>query len=204
MVRRTPRRGWHRDGNWHRNGNWHRGGHWGWGARGDRVGLRLGGALVAAGLLLSGCGGSESPADKVPELAATLAEVDDAIVDGDYPDAESAVEELVGEARSAAQDGQLTQGEVDEIEATATALLDALRTVEEGEEETPTPTPTEEPTTPEPSETESESPTEEPTETPTETPEESPSETDDGGNDGGDDGNGIDLGNGNGNGAGGG
>ena len=106
-------------------------------------------AAVCAALVLSGCGDSQSPADDVPELAAALEDVDQALAAEDYEQAEDELTGLVEVAQQAEAEGTLSSAEADDIVGSAEALLSRLP-VEEAEppppvEEEPTVAPEPEP-----------------------------------------------------------
>ena len=103
-------------------------------------------AAACAALVLSGCGGSQTPADDVPELADALEQVDDALAAEDYEQAEDELTGLVEVAKQAADEGTLSDTEADDIVGAAEALLSRLP-AEEAEPPPPSePEPEPEPT----------------------------------------------------------
>ncbi len=141
-------------------------------------------AGAALGLtLLAGCGGSP-----IGDLAGTIGDIDDSIVDGDLAQARDQLDELLDEAAQAERDGALTASDVERIEAAADVLRERLEALEAEQEETPSTTPTDEPTAEETTE-----PTPEPTTatpSPEETDEDEPDEDEGGGNGNGNNGRG--------------
>ena len=87
-----------------------------------RGGWILTGIAVAA--LVTGCGGTDRPADAVPALSAQLDRVDAAISAGRPGAARSALDDLANETELARDDGTLDAEEAD-------AILEAIRTVVE-------------------------------------------------------------------------
>lgn len=99
-------------------------------------------ALVLGSLVLlstAACGEETAPADRVPELATLLDQVDEAVADGDDEAARRGVEELMAATEDARDQGDLDAAEADEILTAADRVLDGLP-----EEPTEEPTPAEE------------------------------------------------------------
>ena len=108
-------------------------------------------AAVCAALVLSGCGGSDSPADEVPALAETLDQVDESLAAEDYEGAEDALTSRVDVAEQAEAEGTLSAAESEDVVGAAEALLSQLPQ----DEAEPPPPPEPEPTVaPEPEEKE--------------------------------------------------
>ena len=103
-------------------------------------------AAAAVLLALSGCGDSQSPADDVPELAAALEDVDEALAAEDYEQAEEELTGLVDVSEQAEAEGTLSSTEADDIVGAAEALLSQLP----DEPESPTPPSSETEPEPEP------------------------------------------------------
>lgn len=103
-------------------------------------------ALVLGSLVLlstAACGEETAPADRVPELATLLDQVDEAVADGDDEAARRGVEELMAATEDARDQGDLDAAEADEILTAADRVLDGLPE-EPVEEPTGEPTPAEE------------------------------------------------------------
>lgn len=97
---------------------------------------RLAAALTAV-LLLSGCGGSSSPADEVPELAEALEQVDESLAAEDYAGAEDALTSLADVAEQAEAEGTLSSSDSEDVISAAEELLSQLP---QDEAEPPPPT----------------------------------------------------------------
>lgn len=85
--------------------------------------------VVAAALLLGGCGSEEpqpSAAEQVPALAERLESIDALVADHKPQRARAQLEALVDEVMTAREAGDLTALEADRIIAAATALIRAL------------------------------------------------------------------------------
>lgn len=106
-------------------------------------------SLVVATVMLVGCGDDAPPADRVPSLASDLERVDAAIVDRDFDQAASALDDIEAATETALDDGTLSDSDADRILAAVSALRDAL--AERLEEQPTESSPTTEPPPPTPS-----------------------------------------------------
>lgn len=116
-------------------------------------------ALVLGSLVLlstAACGEETAPADRVPELATLLDQVDEAVAAGDDDAARRSLEDLIAATEDARDSGELDDAEADRIVSAADRVLEGLP---EPPAEEPSPTeesPTAEETEPLPSPTEEE------------------------------------------------
>ena len=127
--------------------------------------LSRGAAALLLTAALAGCGGSDTPGDRVPAIQDALDGVDDALVDEDFREARSELDALLEATREGRLDGELDEGEAAAIIDSAQALRAAIRQYQ-ADQQQPEPEPSEEPTTEEPEPeptTEEPEPTEEPT-----------------------------------------
>ncbi|MFC5176939.1 hypothetical protein [Nocardioides taihuensis] len=88
--------------------------------------VRAGLAGLLAALLVSACGGADSPGEAAPELSQRLDQVDAAVAGGDPAAAREATEALVRATKQAEAAGDLTTDQADRILAAATQVLDGL------------------------------------------------------------------------------
>lgn len=83
-------------------------------------------AVLVAALLAGGCADDEPPGQKVPELAAQLDKIDEAVADGDLDQARQATRRLVARTAVALADQDIDEEEADRILEAAEALLAQL------------------------------------------------------------------------------
>jgi hypothetical protein len=105
----------------------------------------LAAVAVTAGLVLAGCGEEEPPGELVPSLTEDLERVDDAIVDRDFDEAATALDEIEAATRAARDDGTLSESDADRILAAVEALREALVTPPETRSTPPESSPTKTP-----------------------------------------------------------
>ena len=166
------------------------------------LGARLAVGLAtttAALLLLAGCAGSATPAERaLDDLQQRTLAVTQSSADRDYDKALAQLEELRAAAEEDLAEGTIDQARHDEVIARIDAVRAELEAARDAAEETPTPTPApSESATPSVTPTPSATPTPSPTRTATPSPTPTPTSEEDGNGNGN---GGVGNGNGNGNG----